>query len=1271
MIMKNSFIIFLSLIFSQILLAQSITKHIEIEWEQASIENAIFHPTLFFNGAKDMSNTGLIPYYSIDISLESNETVNQVFLTNIIENSQTVESSTFQNLTTELTKDYLVKFRIIDKGTNKVARISFPCLSKNSLPNVVNRLSSFDLKYEKETIENPTTKSVDNTFATESAMKDGKWFQFKLSQNGIYKISYEQTTSSGIDFSGFTSSNIKVYGFGAMLDESNATYKHPDIPEVAIKMIDGGDGSFDAGDYLLFYGEGPDNWTYDASNESFHHRLNIYARESFYYLVLSEGNGIRVTTQSNSSSANASVSTYTDYDFIEDETYNLINSGRRWFGDKYEFVKDYTYNFQFDNIVSGSSVYINSVFAARSTTPSRFTVKTLGETKSTSISAIPSGSYPSYAVGGDIEWSFSPSTTPSAISIDVNYNQPLSGSVGWLDYIEINVERKLIYNGNQLLFRNKDCIKEGQITEFKMQTEKANHMEIWDISNPVSPKNINFTSTSTTLSYKVPTDGLVEFIAYEPGTALQATFNKEIPNQNLHAEINHDYIIITHPLFIEQANELADFHRENSGLDVYVTTLEPIYHEFSSGRQDISGIRDFVRSAYENSLIDHQLKYLLLFGDASMDYLLREENNNNMVPTWESYESFNPIYSIATDDFFGFMDEWEGGDIINGEIDLGIGRFPVVSIAEAQDMVDKVKHYRSYSDEVMSDWRNTICFIADDEDGNLHIRDADRLSKLVDTIYPTANLDKIYADAYIQESTPAGQRYSKVNEAINERVDKGALIISYTGHGGEVGWGQERFLDMPDIESWTNQNRLPVFLTATCEFSRYDDPARVSAGERIFLNNKGGGISLFTTSRATFAGSNFIVSTNFYKAALQKQHGEYLRMGDILKSTKLASGSGVNVSKFVLLGDPALKISIPENYLQVNSIINNNTGSETDTIKALSNITIKGEVLDANDNLLSNYNGDIYPTIYDKPTPVSSLANDPGSSVFEFELQKNILYKGKADVVNGKFEFTFIVPKDIAYKYGEGKISLYAENNETDASGFDKEIIIGGFEENSTEDDDGPEIQLFINNINFVNGGITNENPILLAFVNDDNGINTTGNGIGHDITATLNNDGTNVKILNDYYLADANSYKSGAISFPFFNIPEGNHTIELKVWDIYNNSSKASIDFVVASSGSMALEQLFNYPNPVYDYTTFSFEHNQANGDMNVLIDIYSIDGKLVTRLEENFFTDSYRNNEIKWDVTDEMGNKISKGIYVYKVLVRSENGQEATKSNRLVVIK
>ncbi|OYT17938.1 MAG: hypothetical protein B7C24_00235, partial [Bacteroidetes bacterium 4572_77] len=764
---------------------------------------------------------------------------------------------------------------------------------------------------------------------------------------------------------------------------------------------------------------------------------------------------------------------------------------------------------------------------------------------------------------------------------------------------------------------------------------------------------------------------LKEFIAFNPNDLPRPSYVEAVENQNLHAEINHDYIIITHPNFLSQAEELAQFHRDNSGLDVFVTTLQPIYNEFSSGRQDIGGIRDFVKSVYDNSASNKRLKYLLLFGDASIDYLGRLPNNENFVPTWESYNSLDPINSIASDDFFGCLSPGEGSNLLKNTVDIGIGRFVVVNTTQAQEMVDKVTHYKGFDDKVMADWRNTICFISDDEDNNTHIKQANGLSKLVDSIYPTANLDKIFVDAYQQESTPAGQRYPKVNEAINERMKKGALVISYTGHGGEVGWGQERFLDIPDIVSWDNFDNLPAFLTATCEFSRYDDPSRVSAGELIFLNARGGGISLFTTARATFSGSNYTLSKNFYKILLKKENGKYLRMGDVMKETKRATGSNPNTLKFILLGDPALMLNFPEYKLNVTGIYKANTTQQIDTIKALSNITITGNVTDESGNLLSDFQGSVFPTIYDKPAKVTTLANDPGSYAYEFYVQKNILYKGEAHVENGEFEFTFIVPKDIAYKFGKGKISLYAKDDDIDATGYDREIIIGGYEDGGVVDNEGPEIALYIDTEEFINGGLTDENPVLLAFVSDENGINTTGNGIGHDISAILDGDENNLKILNDYYRSDINTYKSGAVEFPFFNLAEGSHSLELKVWDIYNNSSKASINFVVASSNSMALDQLFNYPNPVIDQTTFSFEHNQANEKLDITIDIYSIGGAFVTQLKESFIADGYRNTKIDWDVTDQGGSRLMKGIYIYNVYVKTSSGKEAYESAKMVVIK
>lgn len=1268
--MRNILIIIFCLIFSTSLISQDKSEAIQIKWHHGTLQSTDHtNPFFYFEESKSMGATGLIPHYYKEIPLKESETISHIEITNRIEDSQALNTDYYNIIQRDLTKDYTVHFEIDEVNGIRVAKIHFPCVTSGSLPLVVNKLQSFDLNYSVQlTDKNDSEKSLAQ-FPGESALKNGEWYQFKLIESGIYKLTYEQLTTAGIDISAFPASNIKMYGFGGTLAEANNDFRHADIPEIAIQMIDGGDNSFDAGDYILFYGEGPDTWHFSEDDNVFHHKINIYSRQSYYYLVLSDGNGLRVNSLNNSQNPNYTSSTFIDYDVVEEETYNLINSGRRWFGDKFEFQTDYQYSFNFENIKTGSPVYLKALFAARSTVSSRFTVSLFNESNSISIPAISTGSYPSYAKGGEIEWNLTAPSNASSIAVDVNYNQPLSGSTGWLDFIEINVERNLVYNDGQMAFRDPSSFKPGRITEFQIQNNSSTAPMLWDISNPIQPSTINFSGTSA-LKFTIPTTQLKEFVIAKEASAYKAEFVKAIPNQNLHAEINHEYIIITHPNFLAQANELADFHREASNMDVFVTTLEPIYHEFSSGKQDISAIRDFVRCVYENSEEGKKLKYLLLFGDASMDYLNREDNNTNMVPTWESYESFDPIKSIATDDYFGFLDANEG-DLIYDEVNIGIGRFPVLTVSEAQQMVDKVKHYKSNDIRVMADWRNIICFIADDEDNNTHLSQANDLSVLVDSIYPIANLDKIFADAYIQESTPAGQRYSKVNEAINERVDKGALIISYTGHGGEVGWGQERFLDIPDIESWRNFDNLPVFLTATCEFARYDDPSRTSAGELVFLNPTGGGISLFTTSRATYASSNFTVSTNFYKTALKKINGVYPTMGEILKKTKLASGSGTNVMKFVLLGDPALKMNIPEKEIQITSIRNNGIESEVDTINALSNITIKGIITDENQNLITNFNGSVYPTIFDKPITVSTLGNDESSPIYDFDLQKNILYKGKADVENGAFEFTFIVPKDIAYKFGNGKISLYASNEEIDASGYDNEIIIGGYDENFSDDNQGPAIALYINNSNFIPGGTTDENPVLLAYVTDESGINTTGNGIGHDISATLDGDPNYVKILNDYYIADANSFKSGAISFPFFNLSEGSHTIDFKVWDIHNNSSKASINFLVVSSGSMALEQLFNYPNPVIDYTTFSFEHNQSGKNLEAIIDVYGIDGKLVTRIQEDFYADGYRNNEIVWDVTDQNGSKLSKGVYIYKLLLRSSDGIEAAKSSRLVVIK
>ena len=538
---------------------------------------------------------------------------------------------------------------------------------------------------------------------------------------------------------------------------------------------------------------------------------------------------------------------------------------------------------------------------------------------------------------------------------------------------------------------------------------------------------------------------------------------------------------------------------------------------------------------YDRASSENEIpRYLLLFGDGSYDNKSNDINNTNFILTYQSENSINPAYSFVTDDFFGLLDDNEGG--ATGLLDVGIGRFPVKSVEEAQSMIDKVLNYTNVN--TMGDWRNSLCFIADDEDNNIHMKNANALTTLIDTTYPEYIIEKIFLDAYPQISTPNGERYPEVNTAINNKINKGTLIINYIGHGNELKLAHENILGINDIASWENMDKLPLFITATCEFSRFDDIGRnssgeitqpTSAGEHILLNQNGGGIALLSTTRLVYSDLNFILNQNFYKYVFQRDKN--YRLGDVLRLTKIISGASHNKRNFTLLGDPALQLAYPKNIIITDSINGKNISVNIDTLKALSQVKISGYIEASNGIRLNDFNGTISPVVFDKVTTLSTLSND-GTPKMNFDVQNNILYKGKASVTNGNFSFTFIIPKDISYNLGFGKISYYAHNNNYDAHGYCKNILIGGSADSLITDNRGPSINLYMNNKNFVFGGITDENPILLAFVKDGYGINTVGSGIGHDITAILDNNPSNLIVLNDYYESDINSYRSGKIEY-------------------------------------------------------------------------------------------------------------------------------------------
>ena len=1083
-----------------------------------------------------------------------------------------------------------------------------------------------------------------------------------MQQDGVYKISYSNLSDLGINTSNLSCDKIRIFGNGGgMLPKLNNDFRHDGLQENAIKVVDNNNnGVFESGDYILFFGQSPDRWNYNETDNRFHHQKNLFSRKTYYFITTDMGNGGKRIQSKSTPNFDVSVSEFDDFAFHEQDLENFIKSGAQWYGEKFDLTNTYNFSFSFPNIDDSTPVYIKTSVAARSFSASSFLVKT----NSTNIQSISVAQADPHYTADYAKLSSSSATFTGQpnMEISVSYNQPQNTSVGWLNFLELNARRQLKMSGNQMLFRDVQSVADSVNAKFVISNATSN-LIVWDVTNSVNIKErvASFSSSKTT--FISSTDSLKEYLAFNGNSFYSTELIGKISNQNLHGSSDDvEYVIVSHPNFLSAANDLAAYHEQQDGINTIVVTPQQIYNEFSSGAQDISAIRDFMRMFYKKP--NSKIKYLLLFGDGSYDPLNRISSNTNFIPSFQSNNSVSPTQSYVTDDYFGLLDDSEG-NFANDLVDIGIGRFPVQTLTEANNMVDKVKRYNGKMS--FGDWRNKVTFIADDgdaADGNTHMWQADSLANIIDDNYKNINIKKIYLDAFTQESTPGGPRSPDAQKAITESVEKGSLLINYSGHGGELGWTKERILEVGQINKWENENNLPLFVTATCEFSRFDDPDRISAGEYTLLNKNGGAIALLSTTRLVYASPNYFLNKQFVKVLFEKENGESPRLGDLFRQTKVNSGTALNNRNFTLLGDPALCLAYPD--------LNVSTTAISDTISALGEVTISGKIEDENGTLASNFNGVVFPTVYDKQEILKTLGQE-SSTQMPYRSQNNILYKGKASVTNGTFSFSFIVPKDIAYNFGSGRISYYAVSADSlqDASGYDESFTIGGTSSNITADFDGPEIELFINNEQFVSGGMTNEDPLLFAILNDFSGINTVGNGIGHDIIAVLDNETNQSISLNDYYTADIDNYKSGSVAYPFYDLEKGHHTLHLKVWDVFNNSAEQEIDFYVTDAIDFTLSELLNYPNPFKEYTNFYFQHNRAGEILEVELQIFDLSGRMVASIKENKYDEGYRVGPINWDGTTNSGEKLGAGIYVYRFNVKAEDGTLESKAEKLIILR
>ncbi len=1131
------------------------------------------------------------------------------------------------------------------------------------------RLVSFELRYDFEAQPQPIKPRGGNTY--NSVLSDGNVYKFGVDKPGVYKLDFDFLKNKlGIPVETIDPRTIKLYGNGGgIVPELTDAPRADDLVENAIEIVGEADGKFDAGDYILFYGQGPDIWYFDNAKQTFSYPKNFYAEQNFYFINTGGSNGLRIQEQPSLAGATYTTSTFSDFIRYEKEAFNLLHdwvygqgSGRQFFSDYYKVKTedDFSDKLLVPNLVPNEPVKLTSAFAARIAQGNNATFSIIANGKTMSsgnFGRTNGGTTDTFASLATISDEFTPTT--DNLSIKLKFNRPdNSFNEGWLDFIELNLRRQLLMAGDQMHFR--DLRSMGKpVTNFKLGNATAT-LTVWNISNPQQPKRQATTLAGSELSFGAATDTLAEFIAFGNTGYLQAVAVGKIENQNYHGLDDVELAIVYHKKFVEQAERLAEHRRQFSGLNVATVDVEKLYNEFSSGRKDASAIRDFARMLYDRN--PDGFKAVLLFGDASFDSRDIYNLGGDFVPTLETPLSTNPIFSYPTDDYFTLLSDGEGQNLSTGALDIAVGRIPVKDEAEAKDVVDKIIHYDVAPDN-LRDWRNRVAFVGDDEDSNTHTRDANEIADKIGAKNPNLNLDKVYLDAFPQVSTSGGVRVPLATEAINNNVFKGVLAMIYLGHGGTKGWTQERVLKIEDILSWRNLDKMPIIITATCSFAGYDNPASVTAGELCLLNNKGGAIALYTTTRPVFAGDNANLTEKAVDTLFYKLNNERPTIGEVLRLSKNKLGNDSNTQKFTLLGDPTQKLALP-NFQVATTTINGHPidAAIVDTIKALQKVTIEGEVRDDAGNLLTNFNGVVYPTIYDKSIKYQTLGQDSGSPLYNFDLQKNTIFKGRASVKSGKFKFTFVVPKDIDYNFGKCKLSYYAadESQMEDAAGNYKELIVGGTDENALADNKGPKVEVFMNNESFVFGGITSPNPVLLAKLEDDNGINVIGNSVGHDLAGILDKNSQNTYKLNDFYEAALDDFTKGEVRYPLYSLSEGRHQIKVQAWDIANNPAEGYTEFLVVTTPEVALKHVLNYPNPFTTSTCFMFEHNQAGQDLDVMVQIYTVSGRLIKTLEERINSTGFRlgNGDcIQWDGRDDYGDPLAKGVYVYKVKVRSAN--------------
>lgn len=1101
-------------------------------------------------------------------------------------------------------------------------------------------------------------------YAKKSLMASGKWVKVSIKNEGMQFISNSQLKNWG--FSDPT--KVNIYGYGGRRIREALDDQHPDdLPiQPSIRTSSG----------LVFYAVGTTMWTETRNTVQKYTRiLNNYSSESYYFLSDAD-----VTKQempdigSYGNPEDVVLTTFTQALLHEKEEFAPANTGAMLLGEDFRTNSRQNFSFTLPGHIN-DKISVAVAFATKTTGGSSslsFTAngKQISKSETDNIPAIRGTLSDTHLTLANTTKEISGITDKLDFQIKLSY----SGSVylARLDNIIVNYERALKLDGSDLLFNLNTA--NGNVS---IKVEGCSPTtQIWDVTNPANPMKVKFLLTGTTAFFNPGAKGEREYVAFEPSKITTSpVLVSEIKNQNLHELENPEMIIISLPEYKAQADRIAQMHRNNDSMTVHVVTDQEVFNEFSSGTPDIGAFRKFCKMFYDRTKEStNPFSYCLLIGRPTYDNRALTpaiKNSYNRLLIWQSESSASESSSYCTDNIIGMLDDSTDDkfNIASEKMSIAVGRFPVKNEREAKAMTDKLLKY--VNEPNYGAWRNRVVVLADDGDNGVHLDQAERC---IDAMSKSDNgesflYERLYLDSYHLGVSPQGAVYPAAKERLKQIFNQGAGFIDYIGHANPMSWTHELLWTYPDIISMTNKN-WPFILHASCEFIRWDSDEE-SGAETMWLYPDAGVIGFIAANRKVYISQNGTLNrattSNLFN---RNKQGKGLRIGDIYKEGMNGyPSSDTNKLRYCLMGDPAMRIFNPDlnivvdkiNGIEINSI---KEPADYPVIQALSDVTFSGYVTTPEGNIQTNYNGTLIPELYDAEETIETFANGENGSVRVYNDRKNRLYVGKTIIENGRWELKLKLPAKITGNFTPPLLSCYAYSEDgKEANGATDKFYIYGWNNEADADIVGPEINLLtLNSKQWQPGGTVGTSPLLLAEFSDPSGINISSIGIGQRITAII--DGNKVyDDLTDYYEPSIDQSDAGSVAYPLNGLSNGEHTLKFIVWDNVGNSSAKEITFNVAESASEAKIDLYTNANPASVSVTF-FVNAPTSVDATTLIEVFDLSGrKIWSRSEQG------SNTSTTWDLQDGSGNRIPRGIYLYRATVSDKNGKEMKQTKKLAV--